>query len=529
MTLVGLWLFLTAWPVATPVVEGGQATGTLRIRVTLVDDAQRVTPVVRHALLVSANPANTAPRRLISGVDGSTSITLAPGNYTVESDRPLVFQGREYSWTQILDVPAGRDVTLELTAANADVSAATAPPPAPTASRVVDPTDVLTLWQDSVVALWTPTARGSGFVIDASGLVVTNQQSVGRGSDVEVQLSDTLKVQGRVMAADATNDVAVLWVDQAAIAAVKPLPLDCASPAMPTLKNGQAIVALGRDPDRPTSSTPGKMNRVNSRAMLADFSLDEASMGGPVFDAAGALVGLSSFVVGREGDPSRESRVVRRDAVCDVIATARTTIASATAPPRTTPLPMEPAAAIPADVLEAIMKRRAGSLSPYRAESAGFDIALITPVVAYAGQRSMDFANWSRYVDDLPSVLLVRVTPKQVEKLWVKVARGVAMTQGMALPPIKNFKAGFARLRAFCDAAEVTPIHPFLLERRISETDAVFEGLYVFDPDAFGPHCAAVKFEVYSDKAPGVAEPAVVDAKAVQQVWQDFAPYRERK
>ena len=44
-------------------------------------------------------------------------------------------------------------------------------------------------------------------------------------------------------------------------------------------------------------------------------------------------------------------------------------------------------------------------------------------------------------------------------------------------------------MRAFCGDAEVTPIHPFKLEQRVSETDAIYEGLYVFDPGALGPQC----------------------------------------
>ncbi len=138
----------------------------------------------------------------------------------------------------------------------------------------------------------------------------------------------------------------------------------------------------------------------------------------------------------------------------------------------------------------------------------------------------MDFSNWSEYAADFPPVLLVRVTPKMVESFWTTVARGAAMTQGVAVPAIKRFKSGFLRMRAFCGAAEVTPIHPFKLERRISETDAIYEGLYVFDPGALGPHCMTVKLEMYSEKEPQKSDTRVVDAKVIQQIWQDFALYR---
>ncbi len=518
-------LVLAVMFLVVPPLTAAQTTSVLLIKVTLVDAAQRVTPVARHVLLVSDNPASNAPRRIVTASDGSASVKLVPGNYTVESDRPVGFLGKNYQWTQTLDVPAGRDTTLELTAANAEVGALTADS-ASAPGRPVDPSDVLTLWQSSVVALWTPSRRASGFVVDARGLVATNQQVVGAATAVEVQLTPTVKMLGRVLAADAASDVAILWVDPKALGSTPPVPLTCAPGAPPALANGQDVMALGTPAGRETRSTSGTLSRVASRAMLADFSLDDDATGGPVFSAAGGLIGLTSFLGEREGDPRRESRVVRLDAVCDVLASANTKLATAT-PPSTTPLPVEPTQVIPADVLEGIMKKRAGSLGPLTAVSAGFDLAFLTPVQVYAGLQSMDFANWSAYVSDTPSVLLVRVTPKQVESVWLKVARGAArVTQGIALPPIKRFKAGFARLRAFCGDAEVTPIHPLLLERRVSETDAVYEGLYAFHPDALSEQCASVRLDLYSDKAPDTPDSVVLSPKLLGQIWQDFAPYR---
>jgi hypothetical protein len=184
--------------------------------------------------------------------------------------------------------------------------------------------------------------------------------------------------------------------------------------------------------------------------------------------------------------------------------------------------------------------------------SSDFDIAFITPMLTYAAQRRWsqasgdepgsdarsqntaqerrrlltDFGNWSEYVADVPPVLLVRVTPKQVEGFWASVARGAASTQGISVPPIKHFKPGFSRMRAFCGTSEVTPIHAFTLEQRISENDAIREGLYVFDPGALGPPCGTVKLVLFSEKQPEKGDTRVVDPRLLQQLWQDFAPYR---
>ena len=170
----------------------------------------------------------------MTALDGTGTVRLAPGTYTVESDQPVAFQGREDQWRQSLVVAAGQDAKLELTAANAESGPITGASAGP-AGKASGVSDVIMLWQDSVVALWTPTRHASGFVIDARGLVATNQQIVGTSSSIEVQLSPALKVPGRVLAADRANDVAVLWVDPAAIAAIRPVPLGCGEAGRPPL------------------------------------------------------------------------------------------------------------------------------------------------------------------------------------------------------------------------------------------------------------------------------------------------------
>ena len=98
----------------------------------------------------------------------------------------------------------------------------------------------------------------------------------------------------------------------------------------------------------------------------------------------------------------------------------------------------------------------------------------------------MDFSNWSEYVADVPPVLLVRVTPKLVEGFWTKVGARRGADAGRRAAAHQALQSGFLRMRAFCGDAEVTPIHPFKLEQRVSESDAIYEGLYVFDPARSG-------------------------------------------
>src|SRR5690349_10566232 len=97
--LVGLLIVLPG-PIA------GQALTVLRIRIVLADGDGTQVPVPRHALLISDNPASDSPRRVQTSVDGTVDVRLLPGNYTVESDRPVAFQGKLYHWVKTLDVAA---------------------------------------------------------------------------------------------------------------------------------------------------------------------------------------------------------------------------------------------------------------------------------------------------------------------------------------------------------------------------------------------------------------------------------------
>ncbi len=529
-------LFCLALPSAAVVQE----VGVLRVRIVLGGSGQTPTPVRRHALLISDNPASAAPRRVLTSQDGTVEVRLKPGNYTVESDRPVSFGGKAYQWTQFVDVVAGADTVLELTETNADAASGTASP------LEEDASSIATRWQDSVVAVWTPTARASGFLIDSKGLLVTHAQAIGESTKVEVQLSRETKVPGQVVATDAPRDVAIVRIDTTTTGEMKPVPLGCGEPP-PAAAAGDRLFAIEAPLRQDKGTSSGVVRRIAQGFVETDITSGEGGAGGPVFDVTGAVIGMTSPRDERALQGRGDARVVRAIEICAVADVAAAKLGSV-APLPPTRLPVEPDRPYPAEILERLVSRRAGNLNPYRMTASEFEIAFLTPVHVYHGQQresggrstsspdaawllerlSTDFGNWSEYVDDVPPVLMIRVTPKLVESFWARIARGAAYTQGVALPPIKHLESGFAGLRLFCGDTEVTPIHPFVIEQEVSDTQTVREGLYVFDPGAVSPDCGAVKVSLFSAKNPEKGDTRVVDEKVVRQVWEDFAPYREQ-
>jgi S1-C subfamily serine protease len=532
---------------AVPGVLSGQASSVLHIRVTLPDAAQTPTPVVRHALLISDNPATSEPRRVLTRVDGTVDVRLRPGSYTIESDRPVIVLGRAYQWTEMVDIVAGRDLTLELAVENAEVvPLPTAAPPTGAAAPGLDPSLLLAKWQESVVAVWSPTSRASGFVIDRRGLIATSRAGVGGAAFVAVQSSATSKVPARVLFTGRSSEVAIVWVDPRGVAAASPVPLPCPpAAAAPSLDDGQAIVALANALRQPVDAVSGEVTALQPLAVETDLRLSFGGAGGPVFDEAGAVVGLTSVPADTDGSRTSGVTVVRVGLLCEALSAAQSAMSGA--PPEPTPLPVEPARPFPAEGVTDSPRGATAVNSPPVVSTSDFDVAFITPLMVQAAWRRADwtggttgrspeaqarigrltdFFGWSPYVADVPPVVIVRVTPKLVEGLWKRLAREAARTQGAVLPPFTDFKASFLRMRVACGGAEVTPVHPFVIEHRVSENAVVREGLYVFHPDALGPHCGSVSLSLYSEKSPEKADTLTAPPAVIDRIWQDFAAYR---
>lgn len=518
--------------------SAGQTTSLLRVTVTLQEPGQPPAPVARHVILVSDNPATAEPRRLTTSAAGMVEVRLRPGSYTVESDRPARFLGKGYQWTQYLDVVAGRDTELALTMENAEVVplTTTAAEAGGTEKPDHDPYALLGKWQKSIVAIWSPTARATGFVVDARGFIATDQRSVGTATAVEVQVSPTVKIEGRVVISDPAQGAAIVWVDPSVLGAAAG-PLTCGQ--LPPLNDDQDIVAIVSPLRGFVDTVEGAVSGFSTRTVDADLRLDFGSAGGPVFNEAGQVVGLTSI----QPDPDRPRgtsvSIVRAAFVCNAIAQAQERVATVK-PPTTAPLPLEPTGATVPIAKSSVAGAKIPS--PPVVESSDFDVALITPpmvqlalekagwtggVVGRSAEAAAvvgkvtDFGGWSEYFADPPPVLIVRVTPRFVEGFWKRLAREAARTQGADLPPFKDFTSNFLRMQALCGNEPAVPIHPFVLEHRVSDSQVVREGLYVFDPQALAA-CHSVSLALYSEKSPQRPTTVTIPAAVLARIKQDF-------
>jgi serine protease Do len=146
-------------------------------------------------------------------------------------------------------------------------------------------------------------AAGSGFIIDPSGVIVTNRHVIGRADRIKVSLVDGTELPAKVIGIDELTDIAVIKV-------VPPKPLPSVSWGdSRQVEVGDWILAAGNPFGLGPSVTAGIVSargRDIGAGPFDDFLQLDAPMnpgnsGGPTFNLDGQVVGLNTAIVSPSG------------------------------------------------------------------------------------------------------------------------------------------------------------------------------------------------------------------------------------
>jgi serine protease Do len=143
---------------------------------------------------------------------------------------------------------------------------------------------------------------GSGFIVSADGLIVTNRHvSAGAGA-VLVRLASGRELAARTLGADAPTDIAVLKVDATNLPA---LHLESST----HVAVGDPVVAIGNPFGVGQSATAGIIS-ARSRAipgnpyidfLQTDAAINQGNSGGPLLSCDGAVIGMTSSILSPTG------------------------------------------------------------------------------------------------------------------------------------------------------------------------------------------------------------------------------------
>jgi serine protease Do len=144
---------------------------------------------------------------------------------------------------------------------------------------------------------------GSGFIIDPSGLIVTNNHVIANAEQIMVTLSDDTTLQAQVVGRDAVTDLALLKID-----AKTPLPAANWGDSSKA-RVGDWVLAIGNPFGLGGSVTAGIISAtardIHSGPyddyLQTDASINRGNSGGPMFNLAGEVIGINTAIYSPSG------------------------------------------------------------------------------------------------------------------------------------------------------------------------------------------------------------------------------------
>ncbi|QGZ39170.1 serine protease Do [Pseudoduganella flava] len=142
---------------------------------------------------------------------------------------------------------------------------------------------------------------GSGFIVSADGLILTNAHVVRDAREVTVKLTDRREFRAKVLGSDPKTDVAVIKIDAKNLPVV---PLGRST----DVKVGEWVLAIGSPFGLENTVTAGVVS-AKGRSLddgsvpfiQTDVAVNPGNSGGPLFNTKGEVVGINSQIYSQTG------------------------------------------------------------------------------------------------------------------------------------------------------------------------------------------------------------------------------------
>lgn len=144
------------------------------------------------------------------------------------------------------------------------------------------------------------TSLGSGFLVDKTGTVLTNEHVILRASSIRVLMSGNQEFTARLIGADSDSDLAVLKIDAEEPFPYIPIPED------DSIMIGETVIAIGNPYGLSHTVTTGVVSArdrtiragdlVYHDLLQTDASINPGNSGGPLVDVEGRLVGINTAI-----------------------------------------------------------------------------------------------------------------------------------------------------------------------------------------------------------------------------------------
>jgi serine protease Do len=166
---------------------------------------------------------------------------------------------------------------------------------------------------------------GSGFIIDSSGIIVTNYHVIEGADEIEVIFNDGSKLDAEILGRDDKTDIAVLKVEPS-----KPLKA-LSFEENPSLRVGDWVMAIGNPFGLGGTVTVGIVSAMNrdigsgpyDAFIQTDASINRGNSGGPLFNMDGEVIGINTAIISPSGGSIGIGFAVPSETAKEVIAQLR--------------------------------------------------------------------------------------------------------------------------------------------------------------------------------------------------------------
>jgi serine protease Do len=253
---------------------------------------------MRKSHLLQSNDAFITPSRQ-PGLGRLTAMLLA-GLFILMSSRWSTAQ--QPLWTSSSRVAPATPALSQFNQELQQLAASVLPAVVSLKVHIKREADALPEHHPNVPASPSQTATGSGCIIRADGLVVTNDHVVEDSTRIEVQLYRGDTLEAKAIGRDPVGDLALLKIQTDQPLPVVPLGRSS------ELQVGQFVAAFGSPFGFEHTMTFGVVSAIKRRFMRSgivggyiqtDASINTGNSGGPLVDMHGAVVGLNTATVGR--------------------------------------------------------------------------------------------------------------------------------------------------------------------------------------------------------------------------------------
>ncbi|PCI97650.1 MAG: hypothetical protein COB15_07270 [Flavobacteriales bacterium] len=165
--------------------------------------------------------------------------------------------------------------------------------------KLTESEDVLTYIKQATVTIKTSSGHGSGFFISSNGYILTNEHVIDGGGDIEVELSNGLIIDAKIIRESSKKDVALLKVTGKGFKSI-PIFEDKTSA-------GMEVYAIGTPKDLALGQTVTKGIISGHRAfkgntyIQTDVSINTGNSGGPLINLEGEVLGIVASKMIGEG------------------------------------------------------------------------------------------------------------------------------------------------------------------------------------------------------------------------------------